>query len=1047
MNGPRQLSNLRVSALKLDSTHVPLEVAVLNGSGSQITSFGSGGTQYTEGDLDATITGTALLFEGDSTTNELRVVNSTNPLPVTITGSAGSTQVSIKEILTSSGASVLDSTNIALRVNVVAGSAASTTVNVSSVAGLVAVRPSDTNWASSAGFHFDGSGNLNIAGSFSASTTVNVSSLAGVVLVSPVSTASVRVYQSTAADLNVTVAGYVAPSTTVSIAAFPSGMVSTSAPAANSSALMVRVVDYVAPSTTVQVSSVGGLVTVRPSDTSWASSAGFHFDGSGNLNIAGSFSASTQVAVSTASVTLAQVLDSSGGGWAVADSANNAIRVNVVAGAASGSTVVTVSTGSIRANLSSTAADNPVSVWQLSGPGTINTFGHLVTGSPHNQVDVQFYRSTSVADVVTLVSSNGGGATVSNGGAIFATGTNSSGAVTGISVERTRYTAGAEVYGLFTAAYTVPSTANQFMRVGLFDSSNGLFAGYESTAGFGITRRAVGSDSNVLSSAFNHDKLNGNSTSLFTRNGTPEALDPTKLNVFRVRFGWLGAAPISWDVLAPDGHWVTFHVYDWPNTSTLASLASADLPMRLECRKVNAGTDDLRIFTECWGAGTTQDSRPINDPISTGALAPLVRSVITGENSAGGGSFINVKVNPSGAVAIDGTISSLAGAVVVRSSAASALFTAYQSTAADLNVTAAQGGAWTVGQASTVWAVQLNNYSTTAQVSSLAGRVLVDQNSSVWVTQTRLFDGASVALVGSTTAPATGDNGLVVRQVGYVAPSTTVQISSLAGKVLVDQNSTVWQVQVSTVAGRVLVDQNSTAWVAQVSSVAGIVLTQLSDRDFSTKVVAVLGGDPVSTTYGVVTRQVGYSTTVQVSSVAGAVIVRSSAADFKASVYQSTAAEMLVTVYQSTAASLNATVRLQDGSGNVLESAVSQPSTAARGLVVRPVFGGALTYAASTTGQSSATTLVSSAAGSKAFVYAISITSTLAGPVYWGFYDGATLKWTGVAAAPSSAISGVNLAVSPPAYLFSNSTGEALTFNCETSNTGMRVSAAYWVST
>lgn len=50
-------------------------VAILDGSGNQITSFG-GGTQYTEGDTDATITGTAALVEGAA--NALAVL--TQPL-------------------------------------------------------------------------------------------------------------------------------------------------------------------------------------------------------------------------------------------------------------------------------------------------------------------------------------------------------------------------------------------------------------------------------------------------------------------------------------------------------------------------------------------------------------------------------------------------------------------------------------------------------------------------------------------------------------------------------------------------------------------------------------------------------------------------------------------------------------------------------------------------------------------------------------------------------------------------------------------------------
>ena len=128
-------------------------------------------------------------------------------------------------------------------------------------------------------------------------------------------------------------------------------------------------------------------------------------------------------------------------------------------------------------------------------------------------------------------------------------------------------------------------------------------------------------------------------------------------------------------------------------------------------------------------------------------------------------------------------------------------------------------------------------------------------------------------------------------------------------------------------------------------------------------------------------------------------------------------------------------------------SATSNPSSNAQALAVRPVIDTLLTYSASTTGQSSATTIISSNATTRGKVFAYSITSTLAGPVEWGIYNGATRLWGGVLAAPSSAISGVNLAVSPPAYLFANSTGAALTLNGASANAGMNVSLAYWLST
>lgn len=63
----------------------PLTVAIVDASGDQITSFG-GGTQYAEGDTSATITGTAIMFESNTGTNTLSVVNNSTPLPIADAG-------------------------------------------------------------------------------------------------------------------------------------------------------------------------------------------------------------------------------------------------------------------------------------------------------------------------------------------------------------------------------------------------------------------------------------------------------------------------------------------------------------------------------------------------------------------------------------------------------------------------------------------------------------------------------------------------------------------------------------------------------------------------------------------------------------------------------------------------------------------------------------------------------------------------------------------------------------------------------------------------
>lgn len=59
-------------------TNDALNVALVDAGGNQIVSFG-GGTQYTEADTDATITGTAMMWEDTSDT--LRAVSTSKPLP------------------------------------------------------------------------------------------------------------------------------------------------------------------------------------------------------------------------------------------------------------------------------------------------------------------------------------------------------------------------------------------------------------------------------------------------------------------------------------------------------------------------------------------------------------------------------------------------------------------------------------------------------------------------------------------------------------------------------------------------------------------------------------------------------------------------------------------------------------------------------------------------------------------------------------------------------------------------------------------------------
>ncbi|HEY9658628.1 MAG TPA: hypothetical protein V6C65_09270 [Allocoleopsis sp.] len=92
---------------------------------NQITSFG-GGTQYAEGDIAATITGTAIVFEQDSGTSTLQTVSQDYPLPVALANISGNYLGTTSEalhthLIDGTGTTVMDNTNHAVNVNIVAG--------------------------------------------------------------------------------------------------------------------------------------------------------------------------------------------------------------------------------------------------------------------------------------------------------------------------------------------------------------------------------------------------------------------------------------------------------------------------------------------------------------------------------------------------------------------------------------------------------------------------------------------------------------------------------------------------------------------------------------------------------------------------------------------------------------------------------------------------------------------------------------------------------------------------------------------------------------
>jgi hypothetical protein len=304
------------------------------------------------------------------------------------------------------------------------------------------------------------------------------------------------------------------------------------------------------------------------------------------------------------------------------------------------------------------AVTQPVSV--VSGSVNANVdlqqdvFGQLVIANRYNQFEIN-YDSTDPDSIseITVTKSNGGDASNLAGQAVFTSNANTNGGVSAVTNLNVAYRPNSETYAAFTAIWPSGGLVNSYQRIGIYDANNGFYIGYEGV-NFGITLRKAGVDTFTAKAAWNVDTLTGGVGSKYTRNGVPEAIDFTKDNLFRVRYGWLGAAPIYWEVLSPDGEWVLFDIYRHPNTTGGTTINNPDLPMTLDIQKTAAGATVLTMNTACWAAGTTSPYTKISSIINDNTLANMSRSVITGRASTGGGTYYNVKVTPSGALVTAG---------------------------------------------------------------------------------------------------------------------------------------------------------------------------------------------------------------------------------------------------------------------------------------------------------------------------------------------------------------------------------------------------------
>lgn len=234
-------------------------------------------------------------------------------------------------------------------------------------------------------------------------------------------------------------------------------------------------------------------------------------------------------------------------------------------------------------------------------------FGSAVTASRIQKV-VASWVYPLANNAVSSSTTGTGSVTQGAGQLAISSGTGATASAEAHTDQIVRYVPGREVYEQITAVFTVPTSAASGQRAGLFSitGADALWFGYEGLV-FGVASRSSGVDTFVPRTAWNGDPLDSNVNSRFTRNGVPEAINFTFLNIYRIRFGWLGSAPVIFQVLNPDGAWVTFHTIQHSNTSALPTITDPNLRIHMEVTKTAADATDLIMRSGSWDAGNVED--------------------------------------------------------------------------------------------------------------------------------------------------------------------------------------------------------------------------------------------------------------------------------------------------------------------------------------------------------------------------------------------------------------------------------------------------------
>lgn len=219
------------------------------------------------------------------------------------------------------------------------------------------------------------------------------------------------------------------------------------------------------------------------------------------------------------------------------------------------------------------------SLYDNSGKESFNSvFGDRIMAKRKAKFSANFNYPTD-SRIVIKTQTDGGTVGLVGNLLTLSTSTNSLGIARVQTLENLRYFAGREAELMATAKFT-QGVENSAQRAGLFDDQDGFWIGYNGTQ-FGVGIRKGGVDIFIPQSSFNIDKVDGTGKS-------EHILNTLKLNIYRISYGYLGIAPVTFQVYGGRiKGWITIHSYDITNISDVTHINKPYLPLRSEV--INSG--------------------------------------------------------------------------------------------------------------------------------------------------------------------------------------------------------------------------------------------------------------------------------------------------------------------------------------------------------------------------------------------------------------------------------------------------------------------------